>query len=126
MYQLPLRFIKLSESVAVCATRIVAIMSTDAFQARETIKEEKRAGRLINASGKNTTKAAVFLDNGTVIASPLSVTCIMNAIERSNAKSLRRHDPNLTKRMRVYDVVDESANEALDDDYTELSANADL
>lgn len=48
-------------------------MSAETYQARRTIKEEKRAGTLINAAGRNAVKSAIFLDNGTVIASPLTV-----------------------------------------------------
>ena len=118
-YMLPLRFIKVSQKndgngqcdVAVCATRIVAIMSTDAYQARRTIKDEKKAGTLINAAGKNAVKSAIFLDNGSVVASPLTVTRLMTAIEKSNFRKSR------PKRRSVQETDD--------DDYQEVTAEDD-
>ena len=122
MYQLPLRYVKLSDDVAVCATRIVAIMSTAAHQARETIKQEKKNGTLINASGRETTKTAVFLDNGTVIASPLTVNRILGAIERSNAKQVKSIQANETRRLKVYEAIDEEPDVAADEEYEEVSS----
>lgn len=118
-YMLPLRFIKVSQKndgngqcdVAICATRIVAIMSTDAYQARRTIKDEKKAGTLINAAGKNAVKSAIFLDNGSVVASPLTVTRLMTAIEKSNFRKSR------PKRRSVQETDD--------DDYQEVTAEDD-
>lgn len=105
MYQIPLRFVKISNDVAICATRIVAIMSTDAHQARETVKREKRAGTLVNAAGREAVKSAVFLDNGTVIASPFSVSRIINAIARANSKETDPKGTNNTARVKVVDTV---------------------
>jgi len=122
LYQLPLRFIKLSPEVAVCATRIVAVMDTAAFQARETIKTERKNGTLINACGKRPAESAVFLDNGTVIASPLTVNRIMGAIERSNAKQLDSKKLKETRRLKVYEVVDENPDAYIDDEVPEISA----
>lgn len=106
--------------MAVCATRIVAIMSTAAHQARETIKTEKRNGTLINACGRRPAESAVFLDNGTVIASPLTVNRILGAIERSNAKQVNQIKANKTRRLKVYDVIDE------DPDFTDDSESLDM
>lgn len=109
-YLVPLRFVKVSIGrsdntqfdVAVCATRIVAIMSTDIYQARKTIAAEKKNGTLINAAGKNKVKSAVFLDNGSVIASPLSVKRIMSLIDKAN----NREDSLQTKKVKVYEKED--------------------
>lgn len=125
IYQLPLRFVKLSPEVAVCATRIVAVMDTASFQARETIKTERKNGTLINACGRKPAETAVFLDNGTVIASPLTVNRILNAIERSNAKQSNPKKANETKRLKVYEAVDEGPNPALDDEVDEVSVDMD-
>lgn len=125
MYQIPLRYVKLSEDVAVCATRIVAIMSTAAHQARETIKQEKKNGTLINASGRDTTRSAVFLDNGTVIASPLTVNRILGAIERSNAKQIDPIKANETRRLKVYEAIDEEPDIQNDIEFLEVSADID-
>ena len=97
-------------------------MSTAAHQARETIKQEKKNGTLINASGKKPTKTAVFLDNGTVIASPLSVARILSAIERSNIKQINTQ-ANATKRLTVYDVADEEPDEEYDQENYDVSVD---
>ena len=124
-YLLPLNFVKVSIGrsdnrqfdVAVCATRIVAIMSTEIYQARKTIAAEKKNGTLINAAGTNKVKSAVFLDNGSVIASPLSVKRLMTLIEKAN-----NWQENIkTRKTKVYDIGD-SADEEIpfsDDDLQE-------
>lgn len=120
-YSLPLRFVKVSAKrsdnrqfdVAICATRIVAMMSTDIYQARRTLTAEKKAGSLINAAGIEKAKTAIFLDNGSVVASPLSVRRLMTLIEKSNEKA----SPNKTKRMEVYSVYDPEPEET--DEYEE-------
>lgn len=129
-YMLPLRFIKVSNrancptqsDVAICATRIVAICSTDAHFARQIIKDEKRAGTLINASGRDAVKSCIILDNGSVIASPFTVQRLMTAIEKSNSKGVRQIG-NETARLRVYDVVDEEPNPELDEEVDEATAD---
>ncbi len=125
-YMLPLRFIKVSNKrsdvkqfdVAICATRIVAMMSTDIYQARRTVTAEKKAGSLINACGTSATKTAIFLDNGAVVASPLSIPVLLNSIEKANSKAGAKQ----TYRMKVYDVVDEDPQPEIDEDINELSA----
>ena len=82
-YQLPLVFVDVSNEVRVCATRIVAIMSTETYQAREAIKSERKAGTLINAAGRDKALSAVFLDNGAVIASSYSVEQLNKKIVKS-------------------------------------------
>ena len=114
-YTIPLRFIRISQKhndnrqfdVSIPATRIVAIMSTEIAQARKTISDERKAGTLINACGQTKAKSAIFLDNGSVIASPLSVKRIMSNIEKSDTKD----NINISKRMRVYDVFDPEPDE---------------
>lgn len=117
-YTLPLRFIKVSENrsdnrqfdVSVCATRIVAMMSTDIFQARKTISDERKNGTLINAAGLSKAKTAIFLDNGSVIASPLSVKRLMSAISKANDIGSTK----TSKRMKVYEVEDPEPDEEND------------
>ena len=114
-YTIPLRFVRVSRKhsdtkqfdVSICATRIVAIMSTEIFQARKTIADERKAGTLINGCGTAKAKSAIFLDNGTVVSSPLSVARLMSLIEKSNDKANSQVD----KRMRVMDVYDEDPDE---------------
>lgn len=127
-YMLPLRFIKVSNKrndvkqfdVAICATRIVAMMSMDIYQARRTVRDEKKAGTLLNACGTQAVKTAIFLDNGTVVASPLSIPVIMNSIEKSNQKAGARQQT----RLKVYDVADEPPSPD-DEDVDDLSYDDD-
>ena len=107
---------------AVCATRIVGVMSMDAYQARETVKRERRAGTLINAAGREAVLSCVFLDNGNVVASPLTVKKILSNIEKSNSKELKSRAAYETRRLKVYDVVDEEPAEE-DEEYAEMSTD---
>ena len=122
-YSLPLTFVKVSVDrtdnnqfdSAICVTRIVALMSTKIYQARQTLAAERKAGTLINAAGSSKVKTAIFLDNGSVVASPLTVNRILRAIEKAGIKA----DPNTTKSMKVYDVphYEEDSEEDDNDDY---------
>lgn len=124
-YIVPLRFIRISQrrsdnrqfDVAICATRIVAVMSTQISQARKTIAEERKNGTLINGCGLVKAKTAIFMDNGSVVSSPLTVKKIMSLIEKANEKAGTRLD----KRMRVYDVYDNDPNEE-DDEVEDIAA----
>lgn len=128
-YMLPLRFIRVSQKrsdngqfdVAICATRIVAMMSTETFQARRTIKEEKKSGTLINAAGREAVKTAIFLDNGSVVASPLTVNRLLTAIEKSNLKEPDISRSDKQKRIKVYDISDEEPNPEIDIDMPEIT-----
>lgn len=119
-YTVPLRFIKISHKrndnrqfdVSICATRIVAIMSTEISQARKVISDERKNGTLINGCGLAKAKSAIFLDNGSIVSSPLTVRRLMALIEKSNNKANSRLD----KRLRVFDVYDEEPTE--DDEIT--------
>ena len=114
-YTVPLRFICVSNKrgdnrqfdVSICATRIVAIMSTEIYQARKTISDERRNGTLINGCGLAKAKSAIFMDNGQVVSSPKSVKRLMAIIEKANVKAGTRLD----KRMKVFDVYDGDPNE---------------
>ena len=114
-YMVPLRFIRISHKrsdnrqfdVSICATRIVAIMSTEIYQARKTISDERKNGTLINGCGLAKAKSAIFMDNGSVVSSPLTVRRLMAMIEKSTTKANSRLD----KRMRVFDVYDGEPNE---------------
>lgn len=127
-YTIPLRFIRISHKrsdnrqfdVAVCATRIVAIMSTEIYQARKTISDERKNGTLINGCGLAKAQSAIFMDNGTVVTSPMKVKRLMALIDKSNEKA----GSKLDKRMRVFDVYDGEPNED-DDEIEELSSEYD-
>ena len=102
-YYLPLKFFKVGPDCAICATRVTAIMSTKTYQAREAIKAERRAHTLINAAGRGMVKAAIFLDNGSVVASPLSVKTLMNSIERAGGKRVNKND-RVSENVKVYEA----------------------
>ena len=120
-YTIPLRFIRISTKrsdnrqfdVSICATRIVAIMSTEIYQARKVISDERKNGTLINGCGLAKAKSAIFLDNGTVVSSPMSVKRLMAMIEKSNEKANTR----VEKRMKIFDVYDSEPDE--EDEATE-------
>jgi len=124
-YTIPLRFIRISHKrsdnrqfdVSICATRIVAIMSTEIYQARKAISDERKNGTLMNGCGLTKAKSAIFLDNGTVVSSPLTVKRLMALIEKSSSKAGSRLD----RRMRVYDVYAGDPNED-DDEIDDVSA----
>ena len=127
-YTIPLRFIRISTKrsdnrqfdVSICATRIVAIMSTEIYQARKVISDERKNGTLINGCGLAKAKSAIFLDNGTVVSSPMSVKRLMAMIEKSNEKAGTRLD----KRMKVFDVYDADPNEE-DEEVDDISGYTD-
>lgn len=99
-------------------------MDTESHQARETLKAERKNGTLVNACGKKPAKSAVFLDNGTVIASPLSANRILGAIERSNAKQIAPLNSNREpRRLKVYEAVDEAPDPSVDREFFELSTD---
>ena len=89
MYQLPLKFIEVSPDVAICATRVVAIMSTKAYQARETIKAERKAGTLINGCGNRGAESCIFLDNGSVVSSPYKIKRLLKKIDKATDKGAK-------------------------------------
>ena len=127
-YMVPLRFVRISQKhsdnrqfdVSICATRIVAIMSTEIYQARKTISDERKAGTLINGCGQAKAKSAIFLDNGSVVSSPLSVKRLMTLIEKSSSKANSRVD----KRMKVYDVYDKEIDKD-DEEVDDMTAEYD-
>ena len=123
-YLVPLRFVKVSNKrsdkkqfdVAICATRIVAMMSTEVNQARKTISQEKKKGSLINACGLAAAKTAIFLDNGAVVSSPLTIPVLLNSIEKANSKA------QSSRGVTVYEVEQPETDEWAD----EMSTNYDV
>lgn len=95
-------------------------MSTASHQARETIKQEKKAGTLINASGRGSTRSAIFLDNGSVIASPFSVNKLISDIAKANAREPYPKRANETETVRVYEAITID-NSQFDDSEEELN-----
>lgn len=106
-YVIPLRFINLSDKVAVCATRIVTIMSVDIKKVRAKLVEERKKGTLINCCGfQQAAKSVAILDNGTMFASPYRVQTLLNRISSSNDSD--SYIRKSKQRLRAYDVLVEA------------------
>ena len=93
-------------------------MSIGSYQARRTVTEERKAGTLVNAAGKQAVQSVIFLDNGTVIASPMSVNRLLTAIERSNFKQA---GTKFSRRLKVYDVTDEEPDPSIDEEMPDVT-----
>lgn len=119
MYQLPLVFFKCSQDTALCATRVVAITSTSAYQARQTFKQEKKSGTLLNAAGRTKTKALIYLDNGTVVASPLSIQRLLTSIEKADSKNTSRANTRNSNAIKVT-MHERDFEDYIDDDDLDL------
>ena len=96
-YQVPLVFIKLSDDLAICATRIVAMLDMRTNQAINIRRSENKAKTLINGCGRKTAKSLIILDNGAVVSSPLSIGILCRTLMTSNAKRVVR--PSSTPRV---------------------------
>ena len=121
-YMLPLKFIRVSDQMSICATRIVAIMSTHAYQARRLIKEEKQADTLLNAAGRDKVRSAIILDNGAVVASPFSISRILSNIQRADGKNSQAKRITLSHGLKLYDVIPDEVDKAEQEDYPEIDA----
>lgn len=122
-YMLPLKFIRVSDQMSICATRIVAIMSTKAYQARRLIKSEKQADTLLNASGKSAVRTAIILDNGAVVASPYSIQKLLTNISKADAKSSNAKTVRLSNGLKLYDVIPDEIAEGLVEETAEIEAD---
>lgn len=116
-YMLPIQFIRIGPSVCISAARIVSLMSTDFFQARQAITREKRAGTMINGCGKEPARTAIFLDNGTVVSSPYTITRILKNLDKSNSKDIASRAVRNHQNVNIYQAVNEGIDteELLDD-----------
>lgn len=134
MYQIPLRFIRISKNVAVCATRIIMMIdaTVPGSYGHNLLRAERREGRLLDATAHEKRRTAIILDNGLVIASARTVPEMMRRIELSNTKQTTARMRSRTKRMLVYptedkkdafSVVDEDPNPEIDIDYTDASTD---
>ena len=97
-------------------------MSTDAYQARRTVTEEKKAGTLLNAAGRSPVKSVLFLDNGAVVASPLSVNRLLTAIEKANHKPNSKppkNPPEAEQILSGFDADDDDGAPTQAEDYGE-------
>ena len=64
------------------------MMSTDAYQAREIIKQEKANKTLINGCGKKPAKTVLIMDNGAVATSPSTMGRLCRMISEANQKRI--------------------------------------
>lgn len=95
-------------AVAICATRIAAIMGIGNYQARTTVQAEKKSGRLINAAGRRAIQSVIILDNGAVVASPFTVSRLLGQIDRTGMRS-QRLKPNDSERVIAYEIEDDDS-----------------
>lgn len=106
-YMLPLKFIRVSENMAICATRIVAIMSMKSYVCKKIVKDERSAGTLLNAAGHDAVKSAIILDNGTVVASSFDPSRILTNIDRAGMKRTDSPAVRVSSAIKVYDAVED-------------------
>lgn len=102
-----------------CATRAMFILSTESYSVRETIKQEKRNGTLVNACGPRAAKSAIVLDNGAVASSPVKPETLVNRINQ--AQNLQKVDKNFDTTEEDEDDIDDIpfddiVNEELEDE----------
>ena len=121
-YMLPLKFIRVSENMAICATRVVAIMSYKSYVAKRLIKDERTAGTLLNAAGHDKVRSAIILDNGTVVASSFDVGRILTNIDHAGAKRTNGKAVKMSSAIKVYDAMDDDMFNELVDEYPEMSS----
>lgn len=101
-------------------------MSTHALQCRKLIAEEKRAGTLLNAAGRDKAYSAIILDNGTVIASPYSIAILLNNISKAGKKSPSSKQIRLSGGLKLYDVIPDEVYNGEVEDMPEIEANRKL
>lgn len=131
MYMLPLRFVTVGPNIAICATRIVSMVSYENNQARVVLKRERKAGNVLNACGRGGIRTVIFLDNGTLIASPRSVEWLINKIQEAETKAIiggqHRHKSNfITTRVPIDPEEPDEEDEALDLSITNEEEEDDL
>lgn len=105
-YQVPLVFLKLSDTLTICATRVVGMMSTESRQARLKLKADRDNGTLINGCGRNRAKTLIMLDNGAVASSPHTINHLCKLLEFSNGKRVVKTKPNSKSGLKLVDYSD--------------------
>lgn len=125
MYQLPLRFVRISPDASICATRIVAIISTTTLRGRKVLKQAKGDGHFLDLSSKKGVSTILILDNGTVIGSPYDLNKVMRQISYTNRLGLRKYTPDRGVQFQVYDVLEGSINQENAEGFGAVSPNMD-
>ena len=121
-YMLPLKFIRVSEHMAICATRIVAIMSYKSYVCKRLIKDERTAGTLLNAAGREKVRSAIVLDNGTVIASPFDAGRILTNINHAGLKRTDSKKVKVSSAIKVFEAMDDDLFDEMLEEYPEMSS----
>ena len=121
-YMLPLKFIRVSEHMSICATRIVAIMSYKSYVCKRLVKDERNAGTLLNAAGRDKIRSAIVLDNGTIVASSFDVGRILTNINHAGAKRTDSRAVKVSSAVKVYDVLDDDLLNEMLEEYPEMSS----
>ena len=120
-YMLPLKYVRVSEHMAICATRIIAIMSTKSYVCKGILKQERAAGTLLNAAGRDKVRSGIILDNGTVIASPFDAARILTNINNAGLKRSDNKKVKISSAIKVYDAIEDEIFDDLVDEYPEMS-----
>lgn len=110
-YTIPLKFIRVSDYMSICATRILCIVDANCAQGHKILREEKDARTLLKATGPRAAATVIIMDNGTVISSPFTMGRLLANIASASTKKANKKDISLGTAMRIYDVY---PNEAMD------------
>lgn len=121
-YMLPLKFIRVSEYMSICATRIVAIMSYKSYVCKRLVKDERAAGTLLNAAGREKIRSAIVLDNGTVVASSFDVGRLLTNIDHAGRKRTDSKAVKVSSAIKVYDVLDDELYNQMLEESPEMSS----
>ena len=121
-YMLPLKFIRVSEHMSICATRIVAIMSYKSYVCKRLVKDERAAGTLLNAAGRDKIRSAIVLDNGTVVASSFDVGRLLTNIDHAGRKRTDSKVARVSSAIKVYDAIDDNLFDEILDECSEMSS----
>lgn len=111
-YSLPLKFIKVSDDMTICATRIISIMSKNSKTARDIYAAERKNKTIVDGRGRcGKMMSLIFLDNGAIVASEKTIPQLLNQLEDVQ---YRKHKISTDDRiMRIFDIVEKDTPETI-------------
>ena len=121
-YTIPLKFIRISENMSICATRILCILDMNTAQARRILREEKDGNTLLKATGPRAAASLVIMDNGIVITSPFTMGRILANIASASSKKPYKKDISLGQSLRIYDVYPDEVMDGTADTTPDIDA----
>lgn len=80
------RMLRLGEAVSIDVDEVIAVMSTDNYDARCKYAEARDNKKLINGTGRNKALSILILKTGYIAASPYTIEEINKAIENRRKK----------------------------------------